>query len=162
MKTISTLISFAALASSPLVAQAPNAGAPLTKANVEAQVKANFSRMDANRDGFVTQAESAAARGEMIDARTTAMFNSLDADRNGQISRAEFAAAQRRALNQATGGKGIPDRDFALADSNKDGRVSLEEALAQPRRQFDAVDGNRDGVLSIDERKAAAARLRKR
>ncbi len=162
MKILRALTTFLAIAAAPALAQAPNAGAPLSKASVEAQVKANFSRMDANRDGFVTRAESSAARSQALDARTAAMFNQLDTDRNGQVSRAEFAAAQTRAINQATGGKGIPDGDFALADTNKDGRVSLEEALTQPRRQFDAADGNRDGVLTLAERTAAAARMRKR
>jgi Ca2+-binding EF-hand superfamily protein len=144
----------------PVLAQAPNPNAPLTRAMVEGQVKANFGRMDANRDGIVTRAESAAARARVMDARNAAIFNSIDTDRNGNISRAEFAASQARAINQATGGKGIPDRDFDLAYGNRDGRVSLDEALAQPRRQFDAADANKDGSLSIAERKAAATKRR--
>ncbi len=134
--------------------QVPN----LPRTQLEAQIKANFSRMDVNRDGVVTRQESAAARDVAIGARMDAAFNAMDADRNGSISRAEFASANRKALAAATGGKPIPDRDFDLADTNRDGRVSLPEATVGPLRQFDAADSNRDGVLTLAERQAAAAR----
>jgi Ca2+-binding EF-hand superfamily protein len=47
-------------------------------------------------------------------------------------------------------------RMFDIADANKDGRVSLEEAQQAALRQFDAADLNHDGVLTPDERRQAS------
>jgi Ca2+-binding EF-hand superfamily protein len=157
MKTLFVAIALIAIGAS---ASAQNANAPLPRGQMEGQIKANFGRMDANRDGFVTRAESAAARDAAMNARFNAMFGALDGDKNGSISRAEFIAANRRALANATRGAAVPDRDFDLADTNKDGRVALAEALAGPVRQFNAADANRDGSLSPAERANAAKKQR--
>ncbi len=146
----------------PGAAAAQNPAAPLARAQMEAQIKANFVRMDANRDGVLTRQESAAARDTAVNARINAMFDALDGDKNGAISRAEFAAANRKAMTKATAGKPAPDRDFDLADTNKDGRVTVAEASLGPLRQFDTADSNKDGSLSATERQAAAARQRQR
>jgi hypothetical protein len=45
---------------------------------------------------------------------------------------------------------------FDAADTNKDGRLSLEEAQQAALRQFDAADLNRDGVLTPSERRQAS------
>jgi EF hand len=137
---------------------AQNPNAPLPRATVENGVKANFARMDGNKDGFVTRAESEAAREALVTARMNAMFAALDGDKNGSISRAEFIAANRKAMSNATGSAGAPDREFSAADTNKDGRVSQAEALAGPMRMFTAADVNKDGTLSVQERAAVAKR----
>ena len=49
---------------------------------------------------------------------------------------------------------------FERADANKDGRVSLAEALAMPLAHFDKVDANKDGTISPEERKAAHEKMR--
>ena len=49
---------------------------------------------------------------------------------------------------------------FERADANKDGRVSLAEALAMPLAHFDTVDTNKDGTISPEERKAAHDKMR--
>lgn len=49
---------------------------------------------------------------------------------------------------------------FERADANKDGRVSLAEALAMPLAHFDKVDTNKDGTISPEERKAAHEKMR--
>jgi hypothetical protein len=46
-------------------------------------------------------------------------------------------------------------RLFEIADANKDGKVSLEEAQKAALEQFDSADVNHDGVLSPDERRQA-------
>jgi hypothetical protein len=45
------------------------------------------------------------------------------------------------------------DDDFKKLDANKDGKVSLKEAVKDKAlaSQFDAVDINHDGMLSVDE-----------
>ncbi len=141
-----------------VAAAAQNPNAPLLRSTLEAGVKANFGRMDANKDGYVTRAESEAARDALINARINGMFAALDGDKNGSISRAEFVAANRRAMATALGGAAVQDREFTYADTNKDGRVSLAEALAGPIRMFGAADLNKDGTLSPQERAAAAKR----
>jgi hypothetical protein len=47
-------------------------------------------------------------------------------------------------------------RLFDIADSDKDGRVSLAEAQQAALQQFDAADLNHDGVLTPDERRQAS------
>ena len=49
---------------------------------------------------------------------------------------------------------------FERADANKDGRVSLAEALAKPLAHFDKVDTNKDGTISPEARKAAHHKMR--
>ena len=145
---------------SPVLAQ--GAAAPLPRATVEAQIRGNFARIDTNRDGFLTAAESQAAREVALSARFNASFDALDSDKNGSISRPEFIAANRKAIAAATGGKGLEDRAFAAADSNKDGRVTLAEALTPALAEFNAADTNKDGSLTIAERQEAAKRAQKR
>ena len=41
---------------------------------------------------------------------------------------------------------------FDLADINRDGRVTLQEATAAALRHFDMADVNRDGQLTPEER----------
>lgn len=122
---------FAALAAAavPVTAQ-PTAGAPSvplpdqprrtltvdTRAEVGPQVRSMFSRLDVNRDGFLTREEARAGRGGRDKARIrdraerramrlreprapidrNAMFDRIDSNRDGAISRDEFARAPMR------------------------------------------------------------------
>lgn len=103
--------------------------------------------------------------------RRMAAFDRLDTDRNGVLSRAEFGqAAQLRAERQAAriergrgaggGQMGLRGRMFELADVNRDGRVSLQEATAAAYQRFDMADLNRDGRLTREERKQNRERRR--
>jgi hypothetical protein len=49
---------------------------------------------------------------------------------------------------------------FEMADANKDGRVTLQEAQAAALRHFDMADANRDGQVTPDERRQARERMR--
>ena len=42
---------------------------------------------------------------------------------------------------------------FTMADANKDGRVSMQEATDAAARHFDMADANRDGRITPDERR---------
>lgn len=46
------------------------------------------------------------------------------------------------------------------ADTNGDGVVTREEALAQAAQRFDRMDLNHDGKLTADEMEQAGARMR--
>jgi hypothetical protein len=82
----------------------------IDRAQVEGRVAAMFARVDANRDGFVTQAEAQGARTAMRaqrqerrGERREAAFARLDADRNGVISREEFTVPRARAEGDRAG-----------------------------------------------------------
>ena len=184
---------FAVLGASAVSAhpvQGPRNAQPLTRASLEARVDAGFARVDANRDGFVTQdearavaqvrrgqrGEARAERGRQRGERRAERFAQLDTNRDGQISRAEFDSrqalhrgdrAERRSMRaERRGGQGggmfarFGGRMFGQADANRDGRVSREEAQRGALALFARIDTNRDGAISIEERRAAREGMR--
>jgi hypothetical protein len=187
MKTfILSGVALAACVALPASAQpAPGrpAAGPVTRAEVQSRVQARFARADANRDGFVTREEAQATRAgarERLRAgrgdRRAALFARLDSNRDGMLSREEFEAPRARMANRAgdgargprMGGRGgataggLGGRGFAALDSDRDGRVSLQEAQSAALRMFDRVDANRDGTVTPDERRAARETRRAR
>ena len=160
-----------------------------TRADVQAKVAKHFARIDANRDGFVTKAEADTAteafRGKRAEKRTERRaerrehaFERLDTNGDGAITRAEWdakqAGRQQRVGARDHDGDGRPDRTrfghrgmtgfgghmFELADANKDGRVSLQEAQAAALQHFDMADTNHDGQITREERKQMHERMR--
>lgn len=192
------------VAIAPAVAQNAAAPAPIaapaqhhapamrehTRNDVVAKVREHFAKMDTNRDGFVTKAETDALRtqvrakfaenrAERTEHRKERAgmarehtFERLDANNDGAISRAEFDAAHAARMARVDrNGDGMRDRRmagmmrkmhgrmgnfgghmFEMADANKDGRVSLQEAQDAALRRFDTADANRDGRITRDER----------
>ena len=172
-----------------LIQRVPMAAKVHTRADVGAHVGKMFERLDSNRDGFVTRAEVQAVRADRLAKRIErrgagapgrpmadrgAMFDRIDTNRDGSISRAEFEAhraqrQQKMAARGATGanriramgmGMGLGGRMFDMADVNKDGRVSLQEATEAAYRHFDMADANRDGQVTPDERMQMRQRMR--
>lgn len=131
-----------------------------------------FDRLDTNHDGKITQAEvdaarmaKAAAKGKTAKAgRPSALFLRADANKDGVVTRAEFDAAIANGkikLRHANMRGSAIVRMFDAADTNKDGRVSLEEAQQAALRQFDAADADHNGVLTPGERRQASKAGRK-
>lgn len=103
-----------------------------------------------------------------------AIFDKLDKNHDGVISRDEFVSAQpqvqerRVEIIQEGGMPGMRHAGmgfgmghlFETADTNHDGRVSLQEATAVALQHFDAADLNHDGTLTPEERMQAHQRLR--
>ncbi|MEA3066743.1 MAG: hypothetical protein QOK41_150, partial [Sphingomonadales bacterium] len=110
-----------------------------------------------------------------------AMFDRLDTNHDGSISRQEYMAAQpqlheRRVMIMREGGApgepgmkgmhahgmgmGFGGRLFDMADSNKDGRVSLAEAQAAALAHFGRADLNHDGRITPEERQQAHQLMR--
>jgi Ca2+-binding EF-hand superfamily protein len=176
MKTIMFLTALAAAAAAvPTLAQppappAPGAGfqrghvaRPMTRADVQARVQRMFARLDANRDGYVTRDEIAAAhtrragprgalgmraeRGVQADParRGERLFARLDGNHDGVITRPEFdaamAARQQRLAARGPVGEGP-------GASARFGRAGMAGFRGQA---FERMDLNRDGRVSIDE-----------
>ena len=104
-----------------------------------------------------------------------AMFDRLDTNHDGVINRDEFAKGRqlrierRMVMDGVPGARGEPmrfkmhrmgggmmgGRLIKMADLNKDGRITLQEATSSALQHFDAADTNHDGRMSIDEMRAA-------
>lgn len=124
-----------------------------------------FDRLDSDHDGKITIAEAAASRKARAAGTqstrhgTPWLFAHADANKDGIVTRTEFDAATAsgkiRLRHAAMRGSQIV-RLFDVADTDRDGRVSLEEAKQAALKQFDAADLNRDGVLTPVERRQAS------
>jgi Ca2+-binding EF-hand superfamily protein len=122
-------------------------------------------------------------------ANPSEMFDRIDANHDGVISRKEFILAhtRMREREQVTGadhmlGHGLSMREppihmrmregyppsgfmarlFDMADSNHDGRVSLQEAETAAVAHFDRMDANHDGQVTPDERRRARQLMHER
>jgi len=179
------LVAGTAIAQAPQ-AHAPMADKVLTRAEVQAKVTKHFAKLDTNRDGFVTKAEADAVkaqrmqkRGEKRTERRTNRFERIDTSNDGSISRAEFDAKQakhqQRVAARDHNGDGKPDRRmhrmgrgmagfggrmFAMADANRDSRVSMQEATAVALQHFDMADANHDGRVTREERQQMHQKMR--
>ncbi len=144
----------------PAIAQMAKPERPAqTRTAAEAKVRMYFAKIDADKDGFVTAQDMAAIRVQAKDK----MFARVDADGNGSISRSEFDnadAAKRRDGQAGMKMGGMRARLMTMADTDKDGRVALTEAVAGAMTMFDRADANKDGTLTTDERRAARQAMR--
>lgn len=107
---------------------------------------AAFDRLDANKDGAISRDEFAKGH-EMRIERRVAM-------KDGKPGAPGARRGEHRRLKMRhLGGIGMGGHMFAMADINKDGRVTLQEATDAAVRRFDMADANRDGRLTPDERR---------
>ena len=167
-------------------ASRPFADKTRTRAEVQAKIAEHFARVDANHDGVITKAEADAAAQAFTgqwaerpkgrrDDRGDRVFERLDTNRDGNITRAEWDAGQaqreqriaergHRDSGRMHGGmhgmRGFGGHMFEMADANKDGRVTLQEAQAAALEHFDMIDANHDGRITPDERMQMHERMR--
>lgn len=159
----------------------------MTRDEVAGHVRRMFEMLDRNRDGFVTRDELAAMHESMMAMGMhegmaghdrAAAFDRLDTNHDGMISRQEFMAAkphieERRVMVMRDGGPAHAGAEgmrfhaarfggqlFEMADTNHDGRVSLQEATNAALQHFDRADLNHDGKLTPEERRQAYRLMR--
>ena len=109
---------------------------------------AMFDRLDANQDGAISRDEF--AKGHDADRapgrdRTASQASRVSLARDGTAWQAPYG---RR------GGTAWAAHVRRMADANKDGRVSLQEAASAARQHFDMADANHDGRMTPDEQAA--------
>lgn len=101
-----------------------------------------FARIDVNRDGAISRAEWDAA-GPQREQRIA----SRDRDGDGRRD------SPRGKRGGGHGMAGFEGHMFDMADANRGGRVTLQEAQSAALRHFDMADANRDGQITPDERR---------
>ena len=95
------------------------------------------------------------ARGE-VAAFASRQFAEMDTNRDRRVSPGECEAYRASQGDRAQTGLGhIGRRWFERTDTNFDGKVTREEAIARPLGMFDMADANRDGVASLREQSLA-------
>jgi Ca2+-binding EF-hand superfamily protein len=187
----------------------PDFDKTMTRAEVVANVREHFARLDSNKDGSVTKEEVMEGRekfvkkfelkkGEaphavMIEGPVgdpNAAFDRLDSNKDGSISRDEFAKAREQRIErrielreerkerreQATkdgkqmrrhvmrmhgGPGGFGSRMIVMADTDKDGKITMAEAEALALQHFDQMDTNKDGQVTPEERRAGRPMIMK-
>jgi len=103
---------------------------------------AAFDRLDANKDGMISRDEFSKAREQRIEKRIVRREKIKDAREHGKLG------AMRMHRMGGMGGA----RMIVMADTNKDGRITLAEAEAMALQHFDRMDANHDGSVTPDER----------
>ena len=202
MKLVLLSLSFTVLTVSPALAQPPrpllhggpqgfgllasdaNTDGKVTRAELEAFLSAQFSRIDTDNDGTSSPAERRAARDrDLATGRAEAgkeRFARLDGDRNGQLSPSEFALTRpprsdlpegvrerREHAREDAGahggrhagrarGAGDADRGHGRgAGSVADRQIGRAQFSAAAVDAFTRADANKDGSVTISELQAA-------
>ena len=102
-----------------------------------------FDRLDANKDGSISRDEFAKGH-EMRIERRMVMQDGMPGGHAGM----GHGGMRMHRMGGMMGG-----HMFEMADANKDGRVSLQEATDAAARHFDMADANKDGRVTPDERR---------
>ena len=111
---------------------------------------AAFDRIDANKDGSISRDEFAKGREMRIEKRIVM--------REGG---APGAMGKHHMGGGKMGGGMAGGHMIAMADTDKDGRITLAEAEAMALKHFDQMDANRDGRVTPEERRAARPMMMK-
>jgi Ca2+-binding EF-hand superfamily protein len=136
----------------------------VTRSEMRTSAAERFDKIDTNHDGKLTADEIQAAHREMAAKH----FAAKDTDKDGKLSRAEVAKMPdalfaRLDANHdgfltpdelAQGHNGHGGKGFMRADTDGDGVITRDEALAASDKRFARLDTNGDGVLTQEEMNA--------
>jgi DNA-binding transcriptional regulator YiaG len=113
-----------------------------------------FDKVDANKDGKVTQDE--------IDAFKAARFAEADADKDGKLSAAELVAMREKM--EAERKLARAEKMVERIDRNADGLLTPEELAEGPRppSMIERMDTDGDGAVSKAEAEAARQKMQER
>ena len=106
---------------------------------------AAFDRMDDNKDGSISREEFAKAREDRIERRIVMREERKKDAKDGKSPRKHV---------MRMGGHGFGERMIVMADSDKDGKITLAEAEALALQHFDKMDSNKDGQVTPEERRS--------
>lgn len=115
-------------------------GAPMGDPN------AAFDRLDTNKDGSISRDEFAKGREQRIEKRVEIKKERQEAAKDGKN-----AQKHARRMHRGMGGT----RMIVMADTNKDGKITMAEAETFALQHFDQMDSNKDGQVTPEERRAA-------
>ena len=113
-----------------------------------------FDRVDTNKDGTISRDEFAKAHEQRIEKRVEIRKQRQEVAKGGK-------SADKQAWRMQHGMGGMGGRMIVMADTNKDGKITLAEAQAMALQHFDKMDANHDGQVTPQERRAARPMMRK-
>lgn len=117
---------------------------PSTKAEATSQAAERFAKLDADKDGQITQTEMSAAHEARIEKRAARM------------------AAKGKEMPDRAGRPERGERMLDRQDTDGDGQISLAEMTAQAMTRFDRMDANKDGAIDATERTAQRDKMKER
>ena len=115
---------------------------------------AAFDRLDANKDGSISREEFGQAREERIERRVERR------EKAGEGAPRDGKGVRRFVMRHHGGGFG--GRMIVMADTNKDGQITLAEAETMALQHFDRMDANRDGQVTREERRSGRSMIMQR
>lgn len=139
---------------------------PMVRADVAAQVKAQFAKMDANKDGSITREEITAQRAVQRKEMQDRMFADMDGNKDGAISKDEFDAHHKDMaghMMMEMDGADAPDMPMPppppgmMAPDGPPKIVIKRMMMGGPGgmmgegQMFDMADANKDGKVTESE-----------